>query len=220
MIKAVLFDLDGTLLDRANSLMAFLAEHHARFSHRLGAAGLETWRSRFLALDQNGYVRKSVVYNAILAEFGGDPLAEPELLEDYRERSCEHARGFPGMEQMLISLREKALKLAIITNGETVFQMKNIRALGLEALVDAVVISEAEGLRKPDAAIFHLAAARLCVSSDECLFVGDNPSADILGAHAAGMRTAWFNAGAIWPGTLAPNPGDEIGELAQTLALI
>jgi putative hydrolase of the HAD superfamily len=187
MIKAVLFDLDGTLLDRTNSLMAFLGQQHARFAARLGVVGLETWRSRFLALDQNGHVHKSVVYNVILAEFGGDPLADPELLEDYRERSCEHARGFPGMAQTLSTLRERGVKLGVVTNGETMFQMKNIKALGLEALVDAVVISEAEGVRKPDAAIFQLAAARLCVSSNECLFVGDNPSADILGGHAHSM---------------------------------
>ena len=115
MIKAVLFDLDGTLLDRAGSLMPFLAEQHCRFAGRLGAADLESWRSRFLALDRNGHVHKSIVYPALLAEFGGDAEAAAELLDDYRQRSCEHARGFPGMAQTLEALRGKGLKLGIVS---------------------------------------------------------------------------------------------------------
>ena len=100
------------------------------------------------------------------------------------------------------------------------FKRRNIEALGLEPLVDAILISEAEGLRKPDAAIFFRAAERAGARPEECLFVGDNPEADILGAHGAGMKTAWFNAGAVWPEGLAVNPGAEIRELAQTLALV
>ena len=49
---------------------------------------------------------------------------------------------------------------------------------------------------------------------------GDNAEADILGAHGAGMTTGWFNDGGVWPVSLAPNPGAEIWELAQTLELI
>ena len=220
MSAAVLFDLDGTLLDRASSLKAFLAEQHRRFAGRLGAAELETWRSRFLALDQNGHVRKSVVYPALLSEFGGEPETASELLEDFRHGSSKHACSFPGMAQTLLALRERGLKLGIVSNGETAFQRRNIGALGLEPLVDVILISEAEGLRKPDAAIFRRAAKRLEVKPGQCLFVGDNPEADILGAHRAGMKTAWFNAGASWPDSLAPNPGAEIEDLAEALSLV
>ena len=220
MSAAVLFDLDETLLDRASSLKAFLAEQHRRFAGRLGLADMETWRSRFLALDKGGHVHKSIVYAALLAEFSGDPEAGGDLLEDYRHGSSKYVCGFPGMAQTLTALRESGLKLGIVSNGETSFQRRNIEALGLEPLVDAVLISEAEGLRKPDAAMFRRAAERLHVSPEQCLFVGDNPEADILGAHRAGMKTAWFNAGAPWPESLAPSPGVEIGELAQTLALV
>lgn len=219
-ISAVHLDLDGTLLDRTTSLVAFRADQHGRFADRLGEPAFDLWRDRFQALDAHGSVRKSVVYPALLSEFGGDPTAADILVDDYRERCCEHARGFAGMVATLAALRSHGLRLGIVTNDETVFQTRHIAALGLRVLVDAVLISDTEGLRKPDAAIFLRAANRLNAEAAECLFVGDNPAVDVLGAHAAGMRTAWFRRGAAWPNNLPPMPGSAIDTLPQVLGLV
>lgn len=219
MIAAVLFDLDETLLDRATSLIAFLADQHAKFSPVLGTMEWESWRNRFLALDARGHVSKAMVYPALLSEFGGEKQAADALLTDYQERCCHFARGFPGMAETLTALRARGLKLGIVTNGETAFQSRHINALGLGSLVDAVLISEAEGLRKPDRALFHRAAERLGAQPARCLFVGDNPAVDILGAHAAGMQTAWFGRGAPWPPEIAPMPGVAIKSLPDLLEL-
>jgi putative hydrolase of the HAD superfamily len=217
MTTAVLFDLDETLLDRTNALIAFLADQHARFAGRLGDAPFAVWRERFLARDARGHVHKSVVYPAILADFGGDADAAQALLADYQENCCRHARGFPGMAETLTALRGRGLKLGIVTNGETAFQTRNIYALGLDALVDTVLISQTEGLRKPDAALFRRAAERLGATPQDCLFVGDNPVADILGAHAAGMQTLWFRNDQAWPHDIDAMPGASIERLAQVL---
>ena len=219
-ISAVLFDLDETLLDRTTSLVSFLADQHSRFVDRLGCAPLKAWCDRFLVLDARGHSHKAVVYPALLGEFSGDPKAAGELLDDYREHCCQHARGFPGMAEVLEVLRSRGLLLGIVTNGETAFQMRHVEALGLAALVDTVLISEAEGLRKPDAALFLRAANRLGVDRARCLFVGDNPEVDILGASAADMRTAWFCCGANWPDHLPSLPGTRIEVLSQVLDLV
>jgi putative hydrolase of the HAD superfamily len=220
MIAAVLFDLDETLLDRTNSLMAFLADQHRRCSESLGRPPFEAWRDRFLALDDRGHVHKSVVYRTILSEFGGAPDAADALLDDYYERCCRHAQAMPGMAETLDGLRARGMRLAIVTNGETAFQTRHVHALGLVERVDAVLISEAEGLRKPDAALFLRAAERLGVPAADCLFVGDNPTADILGAHEAGMQTAWLRSRSPWPADLAPPPGVVIDALPQLLELV
>lgn len=199
MIAAVLFDLDETLLDRTGSLRDFLADQHARFRDRLGGVDLDRFRDRFLALDARGSVHKSVVYPALLEEFGGAPNAAEALLEDYLENSCRHARPFPGMEEVLAALRGRGLRLGIVSNGETALQWRNINALGLRDRMNAVLISQAEGVRKPDAAIFRLAAERLGVTPGQCLFVGDNPVADVLGARNSGMQAVWFDNGMKWP---------------------
>jgi putative hydrolase of the HAD superfamily len=219
MISAVLFDLDQTLLDRKSSLAAFLRDQFSRFGEGLGNTGLDAWRDRFLALDAEGQTRKSVVYPQILRAFGGDPALGDAMIEDYARRFCTFAREFPGMNGTLQALRAQGLKLGIVTNGETEFQTRSIDALGLGALVDEVLISEREGLRKPDAQLFQRAAQRLGAPMAHCLFVGDNPVADILGAHAAGMRTAWFGPGVEWPGDIGPMPGVKIDTLPQVLGL-
>ena len=124
------------------------------------------------------------------------------------------------MEPTLLALRARGLRLAIVTNGETEFQMRHVGALGLGERVDAVLVSQAEGLRKPDPALFRRAADRLGVKPNCCLFVGDNPAVDILGAHASGMQTVWFRCRATWPDELAAMPGAEIDTLPQLLGLI
>lgn len=216
MIKAALFDLDETLLDRTSSLKAFLADQYARYHDCLGAATLDVWRDRFLALDDRGLRSKVLVYPRLLAEFGGNPNEAGALIEDYRDRCSLHARPFAGMSKMLIALRELGMSLAIVTNGEVEFQSRHIAALGLKDLVDEILISEAEGLRKPEAAIFTRAAQRLSVTTADCLFVGDNPVTDILGAHAVGMRTLWFRSGFPWPSDRT-RPCPAIDSLSQVL---
>jgi putative hydrolase of the HAD superfamily len=96
------------------------------------------------------------------------------------------------LRDTLTALRERGLRLGIVTNGETEFQLKNIHALGLPELVDTILISEQERIKKPEPDIFLRAAERLGTTPSRCLFVGDHPVNDIDGAKRVGMRTAWF----------------------------
>jgi len=219
MRQAVLFDLDETLLDRTMSLAAFLADQHARFGAALGHAPFPLWRGHFLRLDQRGHVNKAIVYPEMLKAFGGDPSKVEILLADYQENCCRHARAFDGMAALLLVLRQRGMKLGIVTNGETAFQTRHVEALGLADMVDAILISQTEGLRKPDAALFRRAAQKLGVAPQSCLFVGDNPQADILRAHSAGIQTAWFAGGQAWPEDLPPNPGATILHLSDVASL-
>lgn len=216
-ISAVLFDLDDTLHDRAGSLAAFLADqHHRRFAGRIG---LDVFVRRFLALDANGASPKSEVYPALLAEFGWDLREADRLVGDYAEGFQAFARPRPGARAALASLRALGLRLAVVSNGWTRFQRATLDALDLGQALDAVLISEAEGVRKPDPRIFRRAAERLDAPPEACLFVGDNPRADIGGARDAGMRTAWIPGAMPWPEGLARADIEisALGELASRL---
>ena len=91
----------------------------------------------------------------------------------------------------LAELRRRGKRLGIVTNGAAAVQNAAIDALGIRDAIDVILISETEGIRKPQADIFHRAAARAGVAPGECCFVGDHPTVDIAGAEAAGLRGIW-----------------------------
>lgn len=191
MIRGVLFDLDGTLFDRATTLDAFVRDQHLRLRASLGAVPLEAYVARFVELDARGHVRKELVYEQLAAAFGLGAGAPAELFRDFGARYHRHAVGFAGLHEMLSELRAGGVRLGVVTNGSTVHQRATIDALGIGDFFDAVLISEAEGLRKPDPRMFEHALERLDVGPTEAVFVGDHPEVDIAAAKRAGMRAVW-----------------------------
>jgi FMN phosphatase YigB (HAD superfamily) len=100
---------------------------------------------------------------------------------------------------VLQKLSESDTPWGIVSNGSSL-QLDVVRAVGLDLLTDTILISSIAGYRKPDKAIFELAASGVSPNTplSNILFVGDNPPADIVGAADAGMRTAWVTRGREW----------------------
>lgn len=189
MIKGVLFDLDGTLLNRDASLYSFLLDQYDRLDV-LKSIDQSVYVSRFIKLDMRGYVWKDKVYEQLIKEY--DLNAEWEsLLEDYAEGFQEHCIGFDNLHETLVLLKEMGLQLGMITNGFGRFQVNNIKALGIEAYFDTILVSETEGLRKPDSAIFTRALDRMGLAPEAAIFVGDHPTNDVIASRNAGMRGIW-----------------------------
>lgn len=190
MIKAIIFDLDGTLLDRDRSLLHFVEEQYERLIKPSGEVHKESYIQRFITLDSRGYVWKDKVYQELIQEFKLG-LDWDALLEDYKQGFSNHAVAFPNMHELLNNLKNKGYKLAMITNGFGDFQASNIQALKIVHFFDEILISEREGLRKPDPAIFMRAAEKLNVEPSACVYVGDHPINDVVASKAVGMRGIW-----------------------------
>jgi putative hydrolase of the HAD superfamily len=215
MIKAILFDLDETLFDRTGSLQLFLPDQYKRHES-LAHVPVEDFVEMFLSLDKRGMVPKSEVYPALLAHLGQvDEALAATMLDEYEEGFAHFVKLKEGAEELLLYLRQKGLLTGIITNGQTDHQMRVIYKLKLDTMVDSTLVSEKENLRKPDPEIFWRAASRLSLKPSECMFIGDSPTADILGAADAGMTTIWVPAGTVWPEIDTPsNPGLTVTSLA------
>jgi putative hydrolase of the HAD superfamily len=202
-IAAVLFDLDETLFDRSSSVRAFV---HAQF-FKVGFSTptvVEDIAMRFLELDCRGRASKRVVYRTILEELGiEDDATGDAMFRDYENNAWHFARLFEGAEELLATIAASGLRVAIVTNGQTHIQLRNLLALNLDRVVDTYLISGQENCRKPDAEIFLRTAYRLGVQPEDCIFVGDSPEADIVGARDVGMRTIWFSNGAVWPSSFS-----------------
>lgn len=191
MIKAVVFDLDGTLLDRDSSLKLFIEDQYKRYSDKVGHIPQKEYISRFIELDNKGYVWKDKVYQQLLSEYSISDLTWEHMLDDYLSHFPNHCVPFSNMEYVLRELKNRGIILGMITNGFTDFQWSNIKALGIDEHIDTILVSEQEGIKKPHVDIFLRVLKRLDVKAEETVYVGDHPENDVLGARNAGMHAIW-----------------------------
>lgn len=212
MIRTVLFDLDGTLLDRDTSVQQFVAAQYQRFVAQLSHIPQHDYMMRWIELDCRGHIWKDKVYQDLVAEFHIVGLSWQEMLRDYENQFMFHCVAFPGLIDMLSALKQQGYSLGIITNGLGIFQSRAIQGLGIQDFFDAILISEVEGVRKPQLEIFHRALHRLSTTAAEAVFIGDHPDADVSGAKGAGLKAVW-KRNPFWA---APKESDAIiDELAE-----
>lgn len=193
-IKAVLFDFDETLQDRRAAYMAYARDFLTALCPEMTERERETEAQYMTDLNNGGYRTGGInwdhrEYFAMVAAHLGRELPDlPAVIEDYRRRFPQKTRLLPGAVSLLNALRERGLLVGIVTNGSGIVQSRKLDHSGLRPLLDAVLISETEGVQKPDPELFCRAAARLGVSPAQCVYVGDHPQNDIEGAGNAGMH--------------------------------
>jgi putative hydrolase of the HAD superfamily len=161
--------------------------------------------------------------------FGIDDQAEADAAAQwYRSNRFHGLNLFPETVSVLEALGQMTLPggeivrrpLAIITNGPAEVQRAKIDLLGIDDIVDVVIVSEEFGLAKPRPEIFREAMRRCAVEPDDVVFVGDSPEFDIAGAHGAGLRAIWINRQRLpWDDRTRP-PTHEIASLEDLLPLL
>jgi HAD superfamily hydrolase (TIGR01509 family) len=158
--------------------------------------------------DDGGFSWHEHLYRRLLAlaETPGDPAsldrAASVILREHRISNAWRRIGV-GVRESLERLRDAGFKLAVVSNSEgTIEQM--LVEIGLRDLLSAVVDSSVVGFTKPDPRIFAVALERMGVAPGEALMIGDSPSADVDGAHAAGIRAALIDPYDFYPWSRAP----------------
>lgn len=217
MVKGVLFDLDGTLFDRDSAVRQVFTAQHRAFQSVLVDVEPERFVERLLELDDHGHADKRTTYGRLVRELGLDSKLGDTLTEHFREIYPMFGAPFPDALFTLGELRRRGLRLALVTNGRADTQAAKVQRLGLGPCFDATLISESEGLKKPDRRIFERALARIGVAPEQAWHVGDHPMADVAGAHAAGVTAIWRFV-PYWP-----EPSCQaftIHQLSELLALV
>lgn len=213
MIRAIAFDLDGTLVDSVTDLAA--AANVAR--EALGLAPLPPERVKSFVGDGVAVLVKRAITD--------DPTGEPsaESLEQalasfhahYGEHLADHTRPYPGVIDGLQQFQAQGLPLAIVTNKPEHHTHKLLQHLGLAGFFRVVMGGDSLPTRKPAPEPLLAVAERLAVEPAELLMVGDSEN-DVLCARAAGCPVVVMRYGYAGAGVL---PADrEADRLADVLA--
>lgn len=181
-IRAVVFDLDGTLVDSAPDLRVavnrMLAEHGRR------ALDLDE------VIGMIGDGATKLVERALAA--GGGPAGDlaahtRRFLDLYEGNAADATRPYDGVPETLAALRGAGVVLGVCTNKPEKATLEVLRDLDLARWFTAVVGGDSlDGVRKPDPRALLAAVARLGTSPDHAVMVGDNAN-DVGAARAAGI---------------------------------
>ena len=207
----LLVDLDNTLIDRAGAVDRWAREFAA--AHGRGPADA-AW---LVAAARDGLEPRERFAGVIAERFGLDGQDEGAILAELRGGLVRELVPDDAVTRALRDARGAGWVPFVVTNGTVAQQERKLRHTGLDREVAGWVVSEGVGLRKPDPAIFRVAAARAGQSLAGAMMIGDSAQADIGGARAAGVPAVWLHRGRPWPLTafepdhLADSFADAVG---------
>jgi phosphoglycolate phosphatase len=181
-VRAVLFDLDGTLADTAGDLAA--AVNRVRADRGLKALPLDALRphashgARGLLGASFGVTKDSPDFEALRDAF----------LDYYAAALCEHTKLFAGADAVLSEIERRRLRWGIVTNKASRFTLPLLERLALAPRAGAIICGDTTAQTKPHPAPLIAAAAALSLATTDCVYVGD-AERDITAGQAAGMKT-------------------------------
>ena len=188
MIKAVLFDLDGTLANTLNDLGN--AVNHTLSNYNYPTHPLESYKLKV------GGGMKNLIHKS-LPESERNEETEKKVLADFLEYYSEHFADetclYDGIAELLSALKNKGMSLAVVTNKAQDMTDLVMKKLFSDNTFD-YIIGKRDGIpTKPDPEPAFIAIDKLGVNSDECIFVGDS-GVDMLTALNCGA----LPVGVLW----------------------
>jgi phosphoglycolate phosphatase len=181
-VQAVLFDLDGTLIDSAPDLGA--AADKMRTDRGLDSYPLALYRP-MAGAGARGMLAQAFGMTPDHPDF---PAMREEFFVNYEQRMTVSTSVFDGVEELIAAVRARQLRWGIVTNKSMRFTDPLVQAIPALASAEVVISGDTTPHAKPHPAPLLEAARRLGVEPAHCVYVGDDER-DIVAGHAAGMHT-------------------------------
>jgi putative hydrolase of the HAD superfamily len=194
--KAILFDLDDTLLDRDKAVDKLFFIILEKFYEDVEQHSVKNeMLQKFKEYDKRsyGFSDKVKVLESLFDEFPPKYRLPRNDIQGFWNNHFPHCFSINQNTINIINSLKMHVKVAIITNGSTQRQKAKIMNTHLNGCFDLIIISEEVGFSKPDKRIFELALNKLNVQPEAALFVGDDIEKDIGGCQIANIKGIWFN---------------------------
>lgn len=204
-IKGVIFDLDDTLYSEKE----YVRSGYKAVSDYLGGG----YEEKLWEFFESG----KPALDELLKELGHEN-EKNKVLNIYRSHK-PNIHLYDGVKEMIRELKDKGIKVGIITDGRPEGQQKKIEALGLD--VDDVIITDELGgtqFRKPCDIAFRILQIRWKLNPSEIVYVGDNPAKDFWAPKQLGMKSIWFkNKQGIYFENIEMDSISNIGDVLEVI---
>jgi putative hydrolase of the HAD superfamily len=202
VIRAVVFDVDGTLVDHQGAQRAGLEklysmlEEAQRVSVNEFVAIWQREANRYWELYQEGkitFIQQRLLRVKAVFDSLGEWATDERAMIVFRMYLAEYEGSWKLYDDVLPCLDSLGgYRLAVISNGDSSQQRRKLERIGIASRFDSVVISGDLSVYKPDSEIFERSLQELSVSPEEAVYIGDDLESDALGAKGVGMRAIWL----------------------------
>jgi HAD superfamily hydrolase (TIGR02253 family) len=199
MIKAIIFDIDNTLID----FISMKKAASAAAAKAMITAGLKDYPkdladTLFSFYLGHGIESDDAFEEYLLQEYNAvNYRILAAAVNAYLKEKYLHLKPYPGVVDTLRALKEQGFKLGVVSDGLRLKAWMRLNGAGLDSYFDAVVTYDDTGKRKPAKEPFLLICDQLEVKPEECLMLGDWPERDVQGGRLAGMKTCLAKYGQL-----------------------
>ena len=221
MIKAIIFDLDNTLVDFM--LMKKRAVEAAVYA--MIDAGMDISFEEAVQKIKSIYDKEGIEYQQIFDEFLHDLYGEVNYkvisagIVAYRTAREAALKPYPKVFPTLIELIKMGLKLAVVSDAPSKEAWLRLSYINFQHLFDVVITYDEAREKKPSPAPFNLALAKLNLKAEECLMIGDWAERDMVGAKAVGMKTVFARYGDTF-NTVHPGSDYDINSISELINIV
>lgn len=221
MIKAVVFDLDNTLVD----FMAMKKQSVDAAVSAMIDAGLKLSREEIQSRIDAIYKERGIEFQNVFDQllYGEFKKLDYKILSAgivaYRRAREAALVPYPHVYKTLMELAKMGIKIGVVSDAPAREAWLRLTYLNLHHMFDHVVTFEDTGMRKPDPAPFKKILQHLHVDATEALMIGDWAERDMVGAAKVGMKTVFARYGDTF-GTVESNADYEVNDISELIEII